>query len=216
MNQAKEAYSGSWWSSVGSATCNPCWHLFAAGRRLASTTEETVTCLTKSKVESMLMYEKEQEVTSMISLGLKPLYPTENCIETLSNRIWEHILAVWIFAWESSQNLIDHIRGTWTSSLDPFMTWSTLSPCSILSFSTMKLLSLAELGKTRQYLGKDLDVFIKRFNKKALDCYDLVAEDVWGGLPPQHDRKLLSISQNISFSFILGAHERCKVNKCIY
>lgn len=37
--------------------------------------------------------------------------------------------------------------------------------------------TLAELGHTKQYLGKDLDLYVKGFYEKALDCSDLVSEE---------------------------------------
>lgn len=36
--------------------------------------------------------------------------------------------------------------------------------------------SLAELGTTRQYLGKDLDLYVRRFHKRALDCCEVNEE----------------------------------------
>lgn len=38
--------------------------------------------------------------------------------------------------------------------------------------------ALAELGRTRQYPGKDLDLYVKRFHKISLDCYDPVNKEV--------------------------------------
>lgn len=37
--------------------------------------------------------------------------------------------------------------------------------------------TLAELGRTRQHLGEDLDVYVKRFRKRALDCSDAVDKE---------------------------------------
>lgn len=38
--------------------------------------------------------------------------------------------------------------------------------------------TLAELGRTRQYAGKDLDLYMKRFHDKALDCVDPMEEEI--------------------------------------
>lgn len=38
---------------------------------------------------------------------------------------------------------------------------------------------LAELGRTRQYSREDLDVYMKRFCEKALDCCVPIAKDIF-------------------------------------
>lgn len=38
--------------------------------------------------------------------------------------------------------------------------------------------TLSKLGQTRQYAGEDLDLYVKRFHDKALDCIDPVDEEV--------------------------------------
>lgn len=38
--------------------------------------------------------------------------------------------------------------------------------------------TLTELGRTRQYLGEDLNLYVKKFHDKALDCVDPVDEEV--------------------------------------
>lgn len=38
--------------------------------------------------------------------------------------------------------------------------------------------TLVELDWTSQYSVEDLDMYIKRFHEKALDCYDSVDEEV--------------------------------------
>lgn len=38
--------------------------------------------------------------------------------------------------------------------------------------------TLTKLGITHQYLGEDLDAYVKRFHEKPLYCCDLVAEEV--------------------------------------
>lgn len=35
-----------------------------------------------------------------------------------------------------------------------------------------------QLGRTLQYPGEDLDAYFKHFHERALDYYDLVAEDM--------------------------------------
>lgn len=37
--------------------------------------------------------------------------------------------------------------------------------------------TLAELGRTRQYSGEDLDTYVRRFPERALDCSDAVDEE---------------------------------------
>lgn len=46
--------------------------------------------------------------------------------------------------------------------------------------------TLAQLGCTRKYPGKDLDLQIKRFDDKALDCSDPVNEEVLVGVASRH------------------------------
>lgn len=41
-----------------------------------------------------------------------------------------------------------------------------------------KLSFVAELGRTRQYLGEYLDLYVRRFHEKTLDCCDPVNEEV--------------------------------------
>lgn len=38
--------------------------------------------------------------------------------------------------------------------------------------------TVAELDRTQQYSGEYLDVYLRRFHEKVLDCYDLVKEKV--------------------------------------
>lgn len=45
-------------------------------------------------------------------------------------------------------------------------------------FFTEAKYTLAELGCTLQYACQDLDLYVKRFHDKALDCVDLVDEEV--------------------------------------
>lgn len=37
---------------------------------------------------------------------------------------------------------------------------------------------MTELSRTRQYVGEDLDLYVKMFHDKALACVDLVDEEV--------------------------------------
>lgn len=39
--------------------------------------------------------------------------------------------------------------------------------------------TLVELDKSRQYLGEDLDVYVRRFHEKALDYYNLLEEEIF-------------------------------------
>lgn len=52
-------------------------NLSATGRRSTSTEEELVAFITRLEFEAMLKKEKEKASTSLIGLGLKPLYPVE-------------------------------------------------------------------------------------------------------------------------------------------
>lgn len=45
-------------------------------------------------------------------------------------------------------------------------------------FFTEAKYTLAELGRSRQYAAKDLDLYVKRFHDRALDCVDPVDEEV--------------------------------------
>lgn len=55
-----------------------------------------------------------------------------------------------------------------------------LSLYSIPNYFTLFVwLNLAKHG---QYLGEDLEAYVKRFHEKALDCCDLVTEDVMGDI----------------------------------
>lgn len=45
-------------------------------------------------------------------------------------------------------------------------------------FFTEAKYNFAELGRTRQYAGEDLDPYVKRFHDKALDCVNPVDEEV--------------------------------------
>lgn len=49
--------------------------------------------------------------------------------------------------------------------------------CLTVSFNDTKFI-LVELGRTRQFPGKDPDAYVRRFYERALNCCVLVAEDV--------------------------------------
>lgn len=38
--------------------------------------------------------------------------------------------------------------------------------------------TLSQLGRTREYSNEDLDVYVKRFREKALDCWDPMDEEM--------------------------------------
>lgn len=38
--------------------------------------------------------------------------------------------------------------------------------------------TLTKLDRARQYTGEDLELYVKRFHEKALDCYNLIEEKV--------------------------------------
>lgn len=44
--------------------------------------------------------------------------------------------------------------------------------------------TLAELGRTMQYSGEDVDLYVKRFHEKTLDCIDPVDESAGQRVPP--------------------------------
>lgn len=65
------------------------------------------------------------------------------------------------------------------SNLDPSMTKSISSHCSILNSFTLKpILHLAELGRTREYTGENIDDYVNHFHESAPECSDPVVEDV--------------------------------------
>lgn len=121
----------------------------------------------------MLMNEREQTFTSMTSLDLKPLYPAENCKETLSNRICgfsipkvrgrrrniqQHVVRFldsmrahssdWDFCLrEFSKSLIDHTQGMRFKPGSVHDLEYLVSFCTTLSFSMMKLLYIGRITK---------------------------------------------------------------------
>lgn len=62
---------------------------------------------------------------------------------------------------------------------EPVHDWSTLSPC--LTSSVEAKFKLTEITRKCQYPGEDLNVYVKRFYEKALDCYDLICRRHSGG-----------------------------------
>lgn len=92
---------------------------------------------------------------------------------------WESIVSIRIYAWDEFENLslITHTRGIWILGLDLPVAIIISLPYSILNSFTLPT-SLAELGKTLQYPGEDLNAYVKCFYEWELDCYDVVAKDV--------------------------------------
>lgn len=63
--------------------------------------------------------------------------------------------------------------------------------------------SLAELGRTRQHPGEDLDMYVRRLHERALDYYDLVAGEVLVEVCLHSMMEEYSLFlESLSFSFI--------------
>lgn len=45
-------------------------------------------------------------------------------------------------------------------------------------FCTKAKFSQVKLGRTRQFLGKDLDLYVKRFHEKAFNCRNANDEEI--------------------------------------
>lgn len=45
-----------------------------------------------------------------------------------------------------------------------------------------------ELGRTKHYPGKDLDLYVRRFQEEVLGCCDPVDQEVLEFLSPRHGR----------------------------
>lgn len=54
------------------------------------------------------------------------------------------------------------------------ITWYLLST---ISSYVQRLSTLTELGRKRQYQGKDHDLYVKRVHEKILDCSDPIDEE---------------------------------------
>lgn len=52
----------------------------------------------------------------------------------------------------------------------------TIATFNIKFFFIEAKYTLVELGRTRQYAGEDLDLYVKRFHDKVLDCVNQVEE----------------------------------------
>lgn len=68
-------------------------------------------------------------------------------------------------------------------------------------FSTKAKISLDELCMMRQHLCEDLDMHVRRFHERAMDCYDQVDGEVFVnvylyGMMEEHH----SFLENLSFS----------------
>lgn len=62
--------------------------------------------------------------------------------------------------------------------------------------------TLAELGHTRQYAGEDLDLYMKRYHDKALDCVDPVDEEILVNVPTRNERRVSSIPREPHVLFL--------------
>lgn len=62
-------------------------------------------------------------------------------------------------------------------------------------------LTLVELGLARQYSGEDLDVYVRNFYEKALNCCHLVGEEVFVNVCLYGMMKECRIFFRESFSF---------------
>lgn len=68
----------------------------------------------------------------------------------------------------------------WYANLNRISLWVG-EPCISIQHkfvSAEAKIKLAEVGWTCQYSGEDLDAYVKKFQEKALDYYNPVAEDV--------------------------------------
>lgn len=80
---------------------------------------------------------------------------------------------------EFSKSLIDRAY-VWYLNIKPGLIhdWDHLVTLfNVKFFCGEAKFTLAELGRTRQYTGEDLDVYVKRFCERALDCNDAVDKE---------------------------------------
>lgn len=86
--------------------------------------------------------------------------------------LWTTTPTILIFASKNSQSLWQTRRITGTP------TWNQTSYVIGRSSQHQTRFTLVELGRTRQYSNEYLNVYVRRFHEKALDCCDLVDEEM--------------------------------------
>lgn len=79
------------------------------------------------------------------------------------------------------------------------------------------MLTLVELGLTQQYYGEDLDVYMRRFHEKALDCCNIVDEEVLVNVCVHSMREEYNIFlENLSFTSFSKSLKQLatQINQC--
>lgn len=106
---------------------------------------------------------------------------TPKSMSLVSSTLWENMRRIQNFYLRDFSKSLRNRAYTWYLSLEPGMIqdWEHM----VATFKTKFFFAeakytLAELGRTRQYVGEDLDLYVKRFHDKALDCVDPVDEKV--------------------------------------
>lgn len=175
-------------------------------KRPTTQLEESSQYFTKTKIETMFKKERDRATTAPKTLHLKPPYPEKVAEKDFSaeykvpkfqkfdghkgNRkehvsrfldsLGKYVKDPELCLKEFSKTLSDRAY-SWYLSLKPgtIQDWEhVVAAFNTKFFFAEARYTLAELGRTRQYPGKDLDLYVKRFHDKTLDCVDPVDEEV--------------------------------------
>lgn len=177
----------------------------------------------------MFKKERDRAVTTPKALDLKPPYPEKvaekdfpteykvpkfqkfdgrkvNMKEHVSRFLdslgkYEKYPELWLREFSKS---LTYRAYTWYLSLKPgtIQDWEDMvGAFNTKFFFAEAKYTLVELGRTRQYAGEGLDLYVKRFHDKALDCVDRVDEEVLVNvcLHGMNDEYLVFL-ENLTFS----------------
>lgn len=175
-------------------------------KRPTAQAEEPSQYFTKTEVEAMFKKERERATTAQKALDLKPPYPekvlekdfsaeykvskfqkfdgrkgnTKEHVSRFLDSLGKYAKDPELYLREFSKSLTDRAY-TWylNLKLGTIQDWDHM----VATFNTKFFFAeakytLAEWGRTRQYAGEDLDLYVKRFHDKALDCIDPVEEEI--------------------------------------
>lgn len=90
--------------------------------------------------------------------------------------------------------------------------WGICSFYNTKPFYTEAKFTLAELGRMHQYSGEDLDMYVKCFHEKTMDCCDPVIEVILVYAASTTLLKLPSIYRELIFILIFATNKSCKMN----
>lgn len=175
----------------------------SVARRLISAAKEHTIFVTKAKVQALVQQEKEEVSCITRYLSLMPPYPASTAAKpypvgyTVPNfhkfdgrkgntreHVFRFIKVMGPFSQRRTTILksLIHRAYTWYLNLKSGLIQNCEHLVTVFNtkFSYGEVtFTLIEFGSTQQFPGEDVDLYVKKFHERALDCCDAVNEEKW-------------------------------------